>query len=110
MFNSKKIKALEKRISDLEELYVDMPKMVKDENTGYLMFKEDAVGIKTEEMHVRYSLWGVHQIYPKKKTTYYKKGTEPKCDLIEIDTEGNKKYIKNNVEVDISGNYVKAKK
>jgi len=111
MFNTKKIKELQAEIDMIKS------RVVEDFNTKQLHFKENMVAIEIKVTKDVYNsdkirFWKTECPSNIEQCAYFLKGTEPKCDLLNMhyDYHGRKKeirYIKNNVECDKDGNIKK---
>lgn len=93
-------KYLLKRIEELETKLITV---VKDHHTGFYINECDAVSIPVEHIYSYYSLYG--SIHTSKR--WFKRGTQPKVDLIKIAADGKETYIKNNVACDKHGKILK---
>lgn len=101
MTKKQKIKELERRIEALEN-----NKWANDFNTG-IFYPIDLMAVIKCEVEVSgLSLWGGFTYYIDYQKRYFKKGTEPKIDLIMIDRNGKETYIKNNVSCDAKGKLI----
>lgn len=104
MFNNKKIKKLEARVSELEKENRELEDIEPDFFTKNLYLKSDMVCIKGEVEKSEYIPFSSHKhSYFIDKNFYFLKGTEPKCDFIRQDLDGKVEFIKNSVVCDKNG-------
>lgn len=97
-------KELLRRIERLENATLPY---VKDDNSGFLIAREDAVEIYGS-CEKQMSDWlGLEYVGGIPKTFHFKRGSEPKADYIKVDLKGVRTYIRNNVPCDKNGKVLK---
>lgn len=103
MFFKEKIARLEKEIEKIKN--DTSPRTVVDYNTGYMIPIDIAVPIKL-------MVYAPFQACPQEHCVFFKIGTEPKCDYMEI-IDGKPRYFKTipqtNVQVNEKGEVIKKK-